>query len=315
MTTQIIILRLIIKPPIMKTLFSIIACLLLAATLSAQTYPYPQPGTMQGINFIGNFFSSPYNTSRMYVGDTIMCGYTYGILCGLSFECGTGSYNHFFRDDGGKIYYLIASCVNAEVLYYDFNLVVGDTFIVQTTFGGQAVVDSVGTMTMLNGQTRKYIRLIGVGNGTAFEWVEGIGDLERGFLGNADFEGGHDVLACHKDASGLLWVNPSYNFDCDSLLLNTPIPVGISELQVLEIDIYPNPSTGTFSVELKLERTLDIELEVVNAIGQVVYSEEIIDRTDNLYQKQLDLSMEPAGIYYVKIKTDEGVAVKKLILH
>jgi len=293
----------------MKTLFTLIACLFLAATLSAQTYPYPQPGTMQGINFIGNFFGIPYNTSKMYVGDTIMCGYTYGILCGISYECGTGSYNHFFRDDGGKIYYLIASCANAEVLYYDFNLVVGDTFVIQAMFGGQAVVDSVGTMTMLNGQTRKYIRLIGVGNGTAFEWVEGIGDLERGFLSNADFEGGHDVLVCHKDTSGLLWVNPNYNFDCDSLLLNTPVPVGMSELELVELEIYPNPITGTAVVKFNGNQEIK-ELSLYNTLGAKVRSYPT-STLNGLIISTIDLK---PGIYLLRVSTENRELSKKVVL-
>jgi len=292
----------------MKTVLYAIAFLLIAQFSLAQTYPYPQPGTMQGINYIDNFYSPPSNSSKMYVGDTVMCGYTYGVFCGLSYQCQNGIATHYFREDAGKVYYLPYSCVNQEVLYYDFNLSVGDTFMVQTFVGGLSIVDSVGTMLMLNGQTRKYIRLIGIGYGNAFEWVEGIGDLERGFLSLADFEGGHEVLVCHKDASGLVWVNPNYSYDCDSILLFTP--VGISDIKPIEFEIVPNPITTTGTVHFEGELNIK-EIILYNVIGEKV----ITYSSTTLNGLTISADGLNPGIYFLSVDTDSGLLTKKVLIN
>jgi hypothetical protein len=83
-------------------------------------------------------------------------------------------------------------------------------------------------------------------------------------------------------------------------------PLEVNELQAFgtEIKIIPNPSSGKFSIQTNGIAADGIQ--VFNIIGKQVYYSA---RTDFA-----DLSSEPAGIYFLKISTREGVITKKLII-
>ena len=68
--------------------------------------------------------------------------------------------------------------------------------------------------------------------------------------------------------------------------------------------IYPNPSKDVFNIEGVGIR----KVEVMNAFGQVILSEEV--KNDNL---QINLSGKAAGAYLLRVVTDKGVTTKKLI--
>lgn len=70
-------------------------------------------------------------------------------------------------------------------------------------------------------------------------------------------------------------------------------------------DIYPNPTTGSFTMELAEESNVSI----FNALGQVVR------RLDNVTgNQQIDLSNAPKGLYYVRIQSGSNIETTKLIV-
>lgn len=71
--------------------------------------------------------------------------------------------------------------------------------------------------------------------------------------------------------------------------------------------IYPNPTSGEFTVS-GLGSTV-YSLYIYNVMGEKVYSS-----TVNRKQETVNLSSQPDGIYFVKVKTAEGVANKKIII-
>ncbi|MGB0883998.1 MAG: T9SS type A sorting domain-containing protein [Flavobacteriales bacterium] len=80
--------------------------------------------------------------------------------------------------------------------------------------------------------------------------------------------------------------------------------IGLEEIEAGMIDIYPNPSNGL--VNLSVDASISTyNVEVYNAIGQVVYSENFSELAEN----NLDLSHLADGIYQVKIQdTKSGKA-------
>ncbi|HEY4798312.1 MAG TPA: T9SS type A sorting domain-containing protein [Bacteroidia bacterium] len=78
------------------------------------------------------------------------------------------------------------------------------------------------------------------------------------------------------------------------------------------IQVYPNPTTGSASVELNMKKANKVSIEVTNMLGQVIYSE-----NQNLsvgYQKlNVDASKWNTGIYFYTIKSDNFTATKKLV--
>jgi len=91
--------------------------------------------------------------------------------------------------------------------------------------------------------------------------------------------------------------------------LDTPFVMHFGTLDVDEsasvnVKIYPNPSEGIFNIEGQNIR----KVEVFNAFGQSVYSEE----TRNGFMK-LDLTNRAAGIYLIRIVTNEGILNHQII--
>src|SRR4030095_16362303 len=91
----------------------------------------------------------------------------------------------------------------------------------------------------------------------------------------------------------------------------------------LRIAIYPNPSDGTFIVELSgtiFPPGAEVKIEIHNVVGQIVFSKaEKIN--SNHFTTEIDLSLLSSGLYLldVSLKTSAGQVAafttkKKLII-
>jgi hypothetical protein len=82
---------------------------------------------------------------------------------------------------------------------------------------------------------------------------------------------------------------------------------------ISNLDVYPNPSRDVFNVTFTSDDVQDLEVRVINIVGEVLY-------TDNLeqfvgeYTKSVDLATYTKGVYFLEISTNNGVVNKKLIL-
>ena len=79
------------------------------------------------------------------------------------------------------------------------------------------------------------------------------------------------------------------------------------------LDVYPNPSRDIFNVSFTSEDVQDLDVRIINVIGEVVYTENLNEFVGE-YTKQVDLSTYTKGVYFLEITTDNGVINKKLIL-
>jgi hypothetical protein len=76
--------------------------------------------------------------------------------------------------------------------------------------------------------------------------------------------------------------------------------------------LYPNPGNGLFTLAASgIEG--NILLEVVNAQGQLVYTDHISNH-DDLMLRALDISSVPRGVYFVRMTSEEKVQVRKVII-
>ncbi len=74
------------------------------------------------------------------------------------------------------------------------------------------------------------------------------------------------------------------------------------------ITIYPNPTAGEIHISLP-DSADNYQVETINALGQLIKS----DKITNTINFMLDISSQPAGIYFVKIKTGSQIQVKQII--
>lgn len=80
----------------------------------------------------------------------------------------------------------------------------------------------------------------------------------------------------------------------------------------LAAKIYPNPAANQLFVEITLDNTSDVNIAVLNSLGQVV-----INRTESNVQvlsTSVDVSALPAGIYMVQVSSDNASSTQKLIV-
>jgi hypothetical protein len=82
---------------------------------------------------------------------------------------------------------------------------------------------------------------------------------------------------------------------------------------IANLDVYPNPSRDVFNITFTSEIIQDLKVRVVNVIGE----ELLLDNLQQFigeYTKQIDLSNNAKGIYFLEITTNNGVINKKLIV-
>lgn len=72
-----------------------------------------------------------------------------------------------------------------------------------------------------------------------------------------------------------------------------------NEPYLKKFSVYPNPSTGIFTVEVELKETTDIELSLYNMNGLLV--EKRIEKGDKRYQIPYNISEKADGIYIIKL--------------
>jgi uncharacterized repeat protein (TIGR03803 family) len=84
--------------------------------------------------------------------------------------------------------------------------------------------------------------------------------------------------------------------------------LGINKLSATKeaVNIYPNPSSGQFTINLNNIQT-NYTVEVYNVMGEKIYQSFLYDS-----QNSINLSSQPAGMYFVYLKSEAGVEVQKI---
>jgi len=75
--------------------------------------------------------------------------------------------------------------------------------------------------------------------------------------------------------------------------------------------LYPNPNNGKFILSGRLNTTEIVKLEVINAVGKTVFEGDTETQNGILYH-EIALPCAPAGLYMLRVKADEGLAVFKV---
>ncbi len=89
---------------------------------------------------------------------------------------------------------------------------------------------------------------------------------------------------------------------------------GVSEL-VNEsfVSVFPNPSSGSFTVELVNGFMDEVSIDVVNILGQIIFSSSEHNYSSPF--KKIDLENVASGIYFIEIRTgNDGVSPDSLII-
>jgi len=81
------------------------------------------------------------------------------------------------------------------------------------------------------------------------------------------------------------------------------------------LSAYPNPShNGVFQLELGASLKAGAQLTITDALGRQVLNQVLNATAVGSHSMNLDLSKEQAGVYTLQIRTEAGVAQKKLVI-
>ncbi|MFH1320505.1 MAG: choice-of-anchor L domain-containing protein [Bacteroidota bacterium] len=78
------------------------------------------------------------------------------------------------------------------------------------------------------------------------------------------------------------------------------------------INLFPNPTQGTFYLDINLDIPSDVSITIFNTIGDVIESTIIKNVDANIFT--IDMNGKANGIYYIHILTDKEVMVTKVSL-
>jgi len=116
--------------------------------------------------------------------------------------------------------------------------------------------------------------------------------------------------------NGTYWVIVEDINQCisDTIYFNvTWISTDITELNIVDLSIYPNPSEDVFNITFTSDKKQDIKIRTINGLGERVFAESKQQFVGE-YTKQIDLTEYPKAIYFLEIETENGIINKKLIL-
>ncbi|HSY76667.1 MAG TPA: T9SS type A sorting domain-containing protein [Bacteroidia bacterium] len=108
----------------------------------------------------------------------------------------------------------------------------------------------------------------------------------------------------------------AYFIDASNNIYKNEKPLGIEKLQATGpfANVFPNPSNGKFSVELKTNNE-KLKIEVYSILGEEIYSTALPQTPIGALSK-IDLSSQPNGIYLYQITSETGgyITSGKLII-
>ena len=119
----------------------------------------------------------------------------------------------------------------------------------------------------------------------------------------ADLAGGVTYSVVVTDANGC----------SDSTSVVIPFVTDVDLISTMTgLDIFPNPAQYTANVLVSFETALNVEVELMNVIGQVITSE----RKDNITNGEFtfDVSNMPAGMYMVRVKANNESITRRLVI-
>ncbi|MEO0472773.1 MAG: T9SS type A sorting domain-containing protein, partial [Bacteroidota bacterium] len=119
---------------------------------------------------------------------------------------------------------------------------------------------------------------------------------------------GGDYEVTTIDANGCTSVDTiTVNGFGPGVSIEDELTAGITQMQM-----FPNPNNGSFSLNLQLDRVEDVKIEVIGINGQTIASQEL-NNVVNVEQR-FELNNVASGLYLVRVTTTRGAATQKLMV-
>jgi len=203
-----------------------------------------------------------------------------------------GGYLQMFNNSGGAGNHSAIDAIQTPVNGYTYSLTTGSAYSPSSyTWRHDCIDDASGQSAhnrMSNGNT--FVNLSG-GQGSA------------GYMYEVD---SNDNVIWQYNGGG---PSKAFRYECAYpgiiALLNNPCGVNVSEILEEDISVYPNPSSGIFTIS-GLEKYDKFTISVIDTYGRVI--------KDNITSNVLDISSSAKGIYFIKIYKENTSVIKRVSL-
>jgi hypothetical protein len=255
------------------------------------------------------------------------------ILNGITYKVDNYSPSSFYREDSahnqvyGRTLVLDSTgsfVLSDELLIYDFNLQVGDTFKVA---GIQQMFDTIvlhvsfiDSVIDLDGNYRKRISLSIIdqlGLMKTMTWIEGIGAIDFDLfyprdLSIYDFHTLNTVYCYQKNNQPVFeypydyWSSsPSVHYNCGTIT-----NIGQIEEKNNELQFFPNPVQNELTIQLIAETQKVLSIQVFDLLGK---EQGIKWQKTSLSNAKMNTSTLSQGVYLLNVRTEQGIITKKII--
>jgi hypothetical protein len=86
-----------------------------------------------------------------------------------------------------------------------------------------------------------------------------------------------------------------------------------NDLTPVQLNYYPNPSSGSFNLKFDLADKGAVSVKVLDILGNEVYNDMIND-FEGKYNKQLDLSGQKKGVYVLQVLQARKALSRKILI-
>ena len=115
----------------------------------------------------------------------------------------------------------------------------------------------------------------------------------------------------YTDATGT--TEGTSDFYVDDFELIKIIGLGVEDnVANTPFSVVPNPSNGQFLVSFNQIESGNYYVEIIDAVGKIVYSADHLINSNNSLPIQLDA---PSGIYFVNVNSEKGKMSKKIVIN
>lgn len=291
-------------PKIISVFVFLLCSNAISETVFAQGVSNPEPGTQITTREAGD----PAEI-YIYEKDTLVDGKTYYML--VEYDSLVGRRGWMTRTQGDQVYMrsFTPGGMTGEIVWYDYSLTVGNTIdILAVTF----TVQSTGTITLLNGETRRTWELTSpslYGIDHDVTWIEGLGS-DYGIDYNLLIGNTYRRLVCvanYEDGNIFITDDTSYSGDCAAP------PVGRDEFsqELNNILVFPQPAENDLIIQAGFHLEGAVQIELLDLSGRLIFKE-----WKRMKGETIQLSTEgiPGGMYALRLTNKGNVLGNQKVL-
>ncbi|MCB0640012.1 MAG: T9SS type A sorting domain-containing protein [Phaeodactylibacter sp.] len=308
----------------MKKLLAIALCSLLSLNLSAQDYlPLLTDGRYWDITFmdIGYICTGFGEYTYRYVmdGEITLGDQTYSQFKRYKLYNQEGMnlpscppfyadtlalevFDLFLREDlDAQQVFAYAPGSGQDLLLFDFSLEQGDTLYTDLLQSGSLPIDTIYTIVTGDGVERRVFESTAGGPGQDGRYIEGIGGYGGLFSASVPFEAGPRLFCAGLLDGTYLWSPDPFTTACADFIS------GNADLPALDAEVLVQPTL--FKNDVFIESKQSVLLVLYDQSGRPVYQQQKPEA-----RITLDLSHFSSGIYFLKLKDEQGrIATKRLV--